>query len=52
MGKPKPPEKPKPDAAPISELEKAMRGLVGVPKVELEAQEQKYRRHRANKPKT
>lgn len=46
MVKPKPPEKPKPEAAPISELERAMRGLVGVPKAELEAQERKHQRHR------
>jgi hypothetical protein len=45
MGKPKP-EKPKPDALPLSALERAMRGLVGVPRNELKAEERKYKRHR------
>lgn len=44
MDKPKPREKPKPEALPLSELDKAMRGLVGVPKKELRAEEEKEKR--------
>jgi hypothetical protein len=56
MEKPRPPDKEKPDTWPLTELVKAMRGLVGFPKTELEEQrkweerdkqkKEPYRRHR------